>query len=95
MRDYELVFIIQPDLEDEERVVLVENVQDWVKAAGGQVIKVDYWGHRKLAYEIRKCKEGFYVLMNLQLPADGIRELERRLQISEQILRYLTVKAED
>jgi len=95
MRDYELVFIIHPDLEDEERVVLVESVQDWVQAAGGQVIKVDYWGRRKLAYEIRKLKEGFYVLMNLQLPADGARELERRLQISEQILRYLTVKAED
>ncbi len=95
MRDYELVFIIHPDLEDEERVVLVESVQDWVQAAGGQVIKVDYWGRRKLAYEIRKLKEGFYVLMNLQLPADGARELERRLQISEQILRYLTVRAED
>ena len=95
MRDYELLFIVQPNLEDEERVVLVEAVQGWVAAVGGQIVKLDYWGHRKLAYPIRKFNEGFYVLMNLQLPADGVRELERRFQISEQILRYLTVKLED
>ena len=94
MRDYELVFIIQPDLEDEERVVLVERVQEWVAAVEGQIAKIDYWGHRKLAYPIRKFNEGFYVFMNLQLPPEGVRELERRFQISEQILRYLTVKQE-
>jgi small subunit ribosomal protein S6 len=95
VRDYELVFIIHPDLEDEERVVLVENVQEWVAAVGGQIAKVDYWGHRKLAYPIRNYVEGFYVFMNLQLPPDGVRELERRFQISEQVLRYLTVKQDD
>lgn len=95
MRDYELVFIIQPDLEDEERVVLVEKVQEWVASAGGQIAKMDNWGHRKLAYPIRKFTEGFYILMNLQMPPEGVRELERRFQISEQVLRYLTVKQED
>jgi small subunit ribosomal protein S6 len=95
MRDYELVFIIQPNLEDEERVVLVENVQEWVAAVGGQIAKLDYWGQRKLAYPIRKFQEGFYVLMQLQLPPEGVRELERRFQISEQVLRYLTVKLDD
>jgi small subunit ribosomal protein S6 len=96
VRDYELVFIIQPDLEDEERVVLVEKVQDWISAVGGQVTKLDYWGQRRLAYTIRKkFNEGYYVLMNLQLPSDGVRELERRFQIAEQVLRYLTVKLDD
>jgi len=94
VRDYELIFVIQPDLEDEDRTVLVENIHDMVSAVGGQVTKVDHWGQRKLAYPIRKLKHGFYVLMNLSLPADGTRELERRLQITEHILRYLTVRLE-
>ncbi len=95
MRDYELVFIIQPNLEDEERVVLVENVQEWVAAVGGEIAKMDYWGQRKLAYSVRKFQEGFYVLMQVRLPPGGVRDLERRFQISEQVLRYLTVKLED
>lgn len=94
MRDYELIFIIQPNLEDEERVTLVEEIQEWVTAVEGQVTKLDYWGQRRLAYPIRKFQDGFYVLMNLELPADGVRELERRFQLSEQVLRYLTVKLE-
>jgi small subunit ribosomal protein S6 len=94
VRDYELIFVIQPDLEDEDRTVLVDKIQDWVSAVGGQVTKVDHWGQRKMAYEIRKFKHGFYVLMELSLPGDGTRELERRLQITEQILRYLTVRLE-
>jgi len=95
MRNYELTFILQPNLEDEERADLVDRIQDWVVAVGGQVVKVDHWGKRRLAYPIRKLKEGFYVLFNLQLPFDGVRELERRLQITEQVLRFLTVRVED
>ena len=94
MRNYETIFVIQPDLEDEDRVVLLEKVQDWVAAAGGQVTKVDHWGQRKLAYPIRKFNEGYYVLLNLELPGDSVRELERRFQINEQVLRYLTVGLE-
>jgi len=95
VRDYELIFILQSDLEDEERVVFIEKVQEWVATVGGQIIKVDHWGQRKLAYPIRKLKQGFYVLLHLQLPTDGVRELERRFQIAEQVLRYLTVRLED
>ena len=96
MRDYELIFVLQPNLEDEERVVFIEKVQEWVATVGGQIIKVDHWGQRKLAYPIRKkFKQGFYVLLHLQLPTDGVRELERRFQIAEQVLRYLTVRLED
>lgn len=95
MRDYELVFLIQPNLEDEERAVLVENVQGWIEAAGGQIAKLDYWGQRKLAYPIRDFQEGYYILVQLQLPPEGVRELERRFQISEQVLRYLTVRLSD
>lgn len=95
MRDYELVFIVQPNLEDEERAVLMENVQEWIAAAGGQIAKLDYWGQRKLAYPVQNFHEGYYVMVELQLPPDGVRDLERRFQISEQVLRYLTVRLSD
>lgn len=94
MRDYEAILVIEPDLEDEERVVLVEKVQDWVAAGGGEVTKVNLWGQRRLAYPIRDYTEGYYVLMNVALPTEGVRELERRLQITEEVLRYLTVRLE-
>lgn len=95
MRDYELTFIIQPDLEDEDRSTLVEQVHDWIATAGGSVIKADHWGQRRLAYPIQKIRHGYYVLMHIHIDGDQIRELERRMQISEQILRYLTVRKED
>lgn len=95
MRDYELVFIIKPDLEEEERVVLIDDVQEWISSLEGQIVKVDNWGRRRLAYPIEDAKDGYYVLMNLQLPPESVRELERRFQINEQVLRYLTVRKED
>ncbi len=95
MRDYEFTFVVQPELEDEDRATLVEQVQGWVTEQGGAVLKVDNWGQRRLAYPIRDHKQGYYFLMHIQFPpGDGVRELERRMQIAEPILRYLTVRVE-
>ena len=94
MRDYEITFIIHPNLEDEERTPLIEQVQGWITDLEGQVTKVDVWGQRKLAYEIDNVRQGFYVLMYAQLEGPAVRELERRMQLTEQIIRYLTVRAE-
>lgn len=94
MRDYELIYIVQPEVEEEERTVLLERIHEWVDGVGGQVIKVDQWGQRRLGYPIEKFERGFYVLLDLQLPPEGVRELERRLQITEPVLRYLTVRKE-
>ena len=95
MRDYEFTFIVQPNLEDEDRTALVEQVQTWITEAGGNVVKVDHWGQRKLAYPIEDYEQGYYVLMNVQMTGEEIRELERRMQISEPVLRYLTVRTEE
>ncbi len=95
MRDYELIFIMQPNLEDEDRTALVEQVQEWITDDGGTVVKVDHWGQRRLAYPIQDYEQGYYVLMNVQMTGAQVREAERRMQISEPILRYLTVKSEE
>lgn len=91
MRDYELVFIVHPDLDETAFNEVVEHVRGWVTNAGGQIQKVDVWGKRKLAYPIRKVNEGQYVLMEAQLEAAAIAELERNLRFQEPIMRFSLV----
>ena len=89
MREYELVIIVHPDLEETALNEAITKVQGWITDAGGQVIKTDLWGKRRLAYPIRKQTQGHYVLMNISMePKFGV-ELERNLRIFEPIMRFL------
>ena len=92
MRDYELVFIIAPVVEEENIQVVVEKVNTWIQADGGEVTKVDVWGKRRLAYPIQRFTEGTYVLMNAQLKQDALNELERNLKLDTTVIRYLLVR---
>jgi small subunit ribosomal protein S6 len=94
MRDYELVFIVHPDLEESAFKELVEKVQGWITEAGGSVLKVDLWGKRKLAYEIDKQKDGQYVLIQTQLPATATVLIERNLRFLEPVMRFLITTEE-
>ncbi len=92
MRAYELVFIVHPDLDENAFNGILERVQGWITEDGGEVIKIDLWGTRDLAYPIRKQKQGQYVLMDVNMtPQFGI-ELERNLRLLEPVMRYLIVK---
>ena len=94
MREYELVFIVHPDLDDTALKDVVEKVSGWITEAGGIVSKVDIWGKRRLAYAIRKQKEGQYVLLNTQMePAFGAT-LERNLRFLEPVMRYSIIAVE-
>ena len=93
MNRYELIYIIDTGLEETARKELIEKVSGLITANGGEIEKVDEtWGKRRLAYAIDYKTEGWYVLVNFQAPAELPRELERNLQINENILRYLVVK---
>ncbi len=94
MRDYELVFIVHPDLDDNAYKEVVERVRVWITEAGGSVSKVDLWGKRKLAYAIRKQREGQYVLMKTQMPPTFSAQLERNLRFLEPVMRFLITSAE-
>jgi small subunit ribosomal protein S6 len=94
MRDYELVFIVHPDLDENAFKEIVERVTGWITEAGGNVSKVDFWGKRKLAYEIRKQKEGQYVLMRIQMPPTFSGTLERNLRFVEPVMRFLITNVE-
>ena len=89
MRNYELICIVQPDLDETAFNETVERVKDWITDAGGKVDKVDIWGKRKLAYLIRKQREGQYVLLNVSLPAEATAELDRNIRFLEPVMRYM------
>ena len=94
MREYELVFIVHPDLDSSAFDEIVERVQGWIKDEGGQVDKTDVWGKRQLAYPIRKKNEGQYVLIDTQLPNTAIKGLEYNMNLLEPIMRYLITAKE-
>ena len=94
MNQYEVMYVIDPTLEDRARVELINRFSELVKENGGEVDRVDEWGKRRLAYAIQYKTEGYYVLMYIKAPSDLPRELERNLQISDSVLRYLVVRYE-
>lgn len=95
MRNYELVMVISPDLSEDEVSSSVERVQRFVSERGGEVLKVDRWGRRRLAYPIRRFTEGHYVIAQLRLDASAVRELDRNLEVAESVLRHLVIRTDE
>ena len=95
MRRYETIFIIPADLTEDEINALIERYQSIITKNKGMVIKVEKWGKRKMAYEIKKQIRGFYVLMDLVSVSAVITELERNFKIDEKILKFMTIKKEE
>ena len=89
MRNYELVCIVQPELDETAFKGVVDRVSGWITEAGGSVDKVDVWGRRRLAYQIHKQREGQYVLMNVTLYPKAASELERNIRYLEPFLRHM------
>ena len=92
MKNYELVYVVRPNAEDEVKEAVLNKIQE-VISANGEVEKVDTWGNKKLAYPIAKFTEGFYVLVNFKASADLPKELDRNLKINENVLRHMIVCA--
>ncbi len=88
MRSYEVVLIVHPDLDENALKGIVDRVQGWITGAGGSVDKVDQWGKRRMAYSIRKQREGQYVYIETQFPPAFSTELERNMRFVEPIMRY-------
>ena len=94
-RIYEVVFIIDPDAPDEEIKRLTENLQTIVTDQGGTITKSEIMGRRQLAYQIGRKNEGVYVLFEIEGAGREIAELERRMRVSDQVIRYLTVRVDE
>ena len=94
MNKYELMFVV--NVADEEKIkAAVQLVQDVIKKIGGTVDKVDEWGKRALAYEVKKQREGYYVVVDFQADSAQVSELDRVIKIHEEIIRHIIVKLED
>jgi small subunit ribosomal protein S6 len=92
LRDYEVLYIVRADLDDDKVQDIIKRVNTLIEKAGGSVERTNIWGKRKLAYEVKHQKEGSYVLQDFQIGPDRIPELEAALKITEDVLRHLIVR---
>ncbi len=95
MRIYEELFIVKPDAPEEEVDQFVEQIRTQLTSAGATVDKVEKWGKRRLAYKVDKFREGSYVLFQFTSEPDVVKELERRLRVSDSVLKFLTVRIDE
>ncbi|GHU65048.1 30S ribosomal protein S6 [Clostridia bacterium] len=94
MNSYEILFVLAAALDDEKKEAAVETVKGII-ADGGEVTNVDSWGLRRLAYPIEKKHEGYYVLVTFNAPADLPKELDRRLRISDDVIRHIIINKDE
>ena len=91
VKNYESVIIINAALEDEQVESVITKVVDNLKLNGGEVIDIDRWGRKRLAYPIQKSKSGYYLLIRFDAPAELIKKFERMLRLDENIIRYISI----
>ena len=95
MANYESVLIARQDLGASQVSNIVSDLSDIIKKEGGEVVRVDNWGLKNLAYRIKKNRKGHYVVMNIAAQANAIAEFERIMRFNEDIIRYMTVKVDE
>jgi small subunit ribosomal protein S6 len=95
MRIYEELFILKPSAAEEEIEQVIEQVRQVITSQNGVVDKVDKWGIRKLAYRVQKLNEGFFILVQFTSGPETVKEIERRLRVSDLVLKFLTVRIDE
>ena len=95
MTNYESVLIARQDLGASQVNTLVEELSEVIKKNGGEVVKVDSWGLKNLAYRIKKNRKGHYVVLNISAPAAAVHEYERIMRFNEDVIRYMTIKVDE
>jgi small subunit ribosomal protein S6 len=95
MRIYEELFVVRPDATDEELDPVIEQLKHVITSAEGTIEKVEKWGVRRLAYRVGKHNEGQYILILFHAKADTVKELERRLRVSDLVIKFLTVRTDE
>jgi small subunit ribosomal protein S6 len=95
MRVYEELFIVKPDAPEEEVDGFVTQIKDLITSGKGTVEKADKWGVRKLAYRIQKYKEGIYILVQFSAPSELVKEVERRMRVTDLVIKFITVRIDE
>jgi small subunit ribosomal protein S6 len=94
-RTYELMFIVRPDMPEEDQDKLISTLESAVTSSQGQVKNIERMGKRRLAYKVRKFQDGIYILLTVEGSGGLIHELERRLRVSEPVIKFLTVRIDE
>lgn len=94
-RTYELLFIAKPGLAEPEVEALTETVKGYLEKEGGAIERIEPWGKKRLAYEIDKQREGYYVLIVFNSKGDIVKEVERRLKVTDGVMRHITVRVDE
>lgn len=94
MRNYELVYILKPNVEEDVKETVLEKVKSVVEEGKGEIDKIDVWGNRKMAYEIQDFTDGYYVLVVFKSGVDVPKEIDRNLKISDKVIRHMIVNVE-
>ncbi len=95
MNNYELALVVNAKIDDEARTQTIENVKELISRYGGTITNVDEWGIRKLAYEIQKMREGYYYFIQFDADSNVPREVEERLGIMDNVIRYLCIRLDE
>lgn len=90
-RVYESAALINASLDDEAIKILISKIKETITTSGGEILEIEDWGRKRLAYQVKKSKVGYYVIFRFSAPSDLIPKLERYYQLDETILRYLTI----
>ena len=91
-RDYELGFILDPEVNEEQSNAIIERIQQIVNNHDGEVVRISQWGRRRLAYPIRHKRDGFYVFFDMILTPETVSELDRNMRVTEEILRHIIIR---
>jgi len=94
-RTYELMFIVRPDMADEDLEKLIATLETTVTSASGAVKNIERMGKRRLAYMVKKFREGIYILLTVEGAGSVVHELERRLRVTEQVIKFITVRIDE
>ena len=95
MNRYELCVVVSAKIEDEERAKVIDKCKAYVERFGGTITEVDEWGKKRLAYEIQKMKEAFYYFIRFEAPTTAPAEIESRVRIMDNVIRYLCVRQDE
>jgi small subunit ribosomal protein S6 len=95
MRKYETIFILDPDLEDEEAQKVIEKVKGIISQSNGEIIRIEDWGKRKLAYKVKKKTRGHYILIHFSGQPALLNELERNFRVMDPVIKYQSVRLDE
>lgn len=95
MKNYETLFILDPDISEEDLDSELEKIKGYIEKTNGNIVELDKWGMRKLAYEIKKKRQGFYVLMKFVADPSSVQDVNSSFKLDQKILRHIIVKKDD